>query len=980
MKSLFLALVVTVVLGAAFLFSRTGPDSDSGAAGLDGPGTAQAATPVLADSPELDAVEENDQSTRDQAPALAAPKASGESSQASVEDEPVAMATLRGRITDADGVGLGGGEVEAKAPFRGLSMMPQDEVARTEAKDDGSFLLSVRAGDLSVSFGADGYAPHRQSVSAGPGQTVDLGDVRLPEGVKISGRVTNDRGLPVEGAQIHRPVVSDGAMIQLGVLGALASTTDAGGYFEILRQAVGPFEFTVDHAEHLRGSFEGSTKSPGEVAHGIEVTLAKGVSIAGNVVDLPDDVVPNTLHAFARMESSGGRIMAFDFGGGFDSSGRRSSPVADDGSFQILGLKPGTRYEVWVQASRNTWRSGVRRSEHVKAQSGDTGVRVTYREGASVTLAILDEDGAAVANPTIRGGFEYERNFEDTEVDGDPGTHALRHIWPPTDNTSFNLTIEARGFETFSRKGIDLVAHGEVDLGTITLKPKPQLEVTVLDGTTGRPVEGARVSLQEVTDGSTSGAVRFSASVSADMDEVDDLADLDFSMLGKEVQVTDEDGKCTLDVEPGTSMHVDVVHAGYAEMRTDPVRIGPGTAMTESTVKLLPGGSVSVLVRDPEGHPLPGARVERRREEGRPSPSKVVTGKDGTALLTGLEPGVHGLRLAEKKGSGGIVMMANMPGADSGAPWTEVTVEPGLTVEATLQAEPPMHVVGTITEAGAPLAGAKVSLRGTGPMSGFPGILGGSGSATTDARGRFRLENVKGGDSKLVISHGSRAMDYEHALEVEAGENEVNLDLGVTIVEGTVRDHEGDPLAGAKVKVAREAQSGSRAMVSFVMTTDDGDGGGGTFFSGGPGEPEPVMTDSEGRYSLRGVQAGVDIAVSATADGYDTAKSEPFKVDAGEVRGGVDLAFVLTGSIQIQVEGGAGGMIAILRRRGAGIRDPRIENFSGTAKTIEGLAPGTWTVSLSSLGGPDARFTPEELEIEVEAGETSQANFERVGR
>lgn len=327
-----------------------------------------------------------------------------------------------------------------------------------------------------------------------------------------------------------------------------------------------------------------------------------------------------------------------------------------------------------------------------------------------------------------------------------------------------------------------------------------------------------------------------------------------------------------------------------------------------------------------------------------------------------------------------MVIFAGLPGGDRGAPWTEVTVEPGETAEAFLRAEPPMHVVGRVTEAGVPLTGAKVSLRAAESPLGFPSFLGGGDSSTTDARGRFRIEDVKGGAATLVIAHATRAMDYEHSLEVEFGENEVELDLGVTIVEGIVRDHGGEPLAGAKVRVDREAASSSRTMVSVVMTTDEGDEAGETFVSGGANGPEPVFTDSEGRYQLRGVQAGVEFTVSATADGYDTAKSEALTLDGGEVRSHVDLAFVMTGSIRIEVDGGQGRKMAILRRRGGSAQAPRIEPFTGPSKTIEGLAPGTWTVQLNAMGVAGARFSPDELEVEVTAGEEAQAAFERVGR
>lgn len=978
MKPLFLVLLVSIALGAAYLFTRSGLESDPAAAGLGATSGDLTVAPAEMDSPRLDAVAQGDGSDRGQAQAaIPATKRGGtKPAAAAFRTEPEVTGIIRGRITDADGVGLAGGDVHAQ-PARGLlSNRRRDQAARTKAEDDGRFELTVPAGSLRLVIGLDGYAPMTQSAEARSGETVDLGDVRLAHGVRISGRVTNDRGLPVEGASLHRQVESSGGLIQLGALGALAATTDAGGHFEILRQAPGPFRFAVDHADHLRGSLEGATEFAGEVAHGLEVVLEQGVSIAGIVLELPEDLEATSFRALARREGAGPDAGAFMFDSAFDSSNERSGTVAKDGSFEIRGLAPAARYEVWIQLAERAWASGVRRSERVAARSGDTGVRVAYSEGASLIFALQGQNGEPVSEPTIRGGFSFQREFEGTALSEVEGTHALRHIWSPEVPKPFQITVEARGFETYKHDGVTIPARGEVDLGVITLKPKPQLEVTVLDASTGAPVEGAKVSLEKVSTARATGTRITSRSVSIDLG---DASEFDFSMLGKDVQTTDEEGKCTLDVEPGTSVHVDVVHSNFSEIRTDPVRIGSGKAITETLVKLLPGGSVNVLVTDHLGSPVQSAKVQRRGEDDRPSPTRVSTGPDGRALLTGLAPGVHGLRLAANSLGGGMVAIPGLVTGDAGAPWTEVTVEPGATTDTVLRAEPPMHVVGTITEAGVPLAGAKIRLRGAASTPGFPSFLGGGDSTKTDARGRFRLEDVKGGASTLVVAHATRAMDYEHSLEVEAGENEVDLDLGVTIVEGVVLDHGGEPLAGAKVKVSRPAAAGTRAVVSFVMTTDDGDEAGDTFISGGSGEPEPVFTDADGRYSLRGVQAGVEFAVSATADGYDTAKSESLTLDGGEVRSDVDLAFVLTGSIRIDVERGQGRAMAILQRRGGSVTRPRIEPFSGVSKTVDGLAPGIWTVRLNSMGAADARFAPEEHEVEVIAGEEAQAVFERTG-
>ena len=142
-------------------------------------------------------------------------------------------------------------------------------------------------------------------------------------------------------------------------------------------------------------------------------------------------------------------------------------------------------------------------------------------------------------------------------------------------------------------------------------------------------------------------------------------------------------------------------------------------------------------------------------------------------------------------------------------------------------------------------------------------------------------------------------------------------------------------------------------------------------------ESEPSVTDFEGRYRLRGVTADVELAVKASADGFDDAKSEPFTVSKGSIKEGVDVQFAEPGSLRIEVEGGTGMLLGMVRRKDASAgTPPRVEALTGGSAEIKNLAPGTFTVTIQSTGGEELELDPASVEVEVKAGETATASFQ----
>ena len=979
MRSILLLLAVVLVAGGVLLFVPTDAPAPAGAiaessdAGSAGSGDALTAGPD--ELAEVAPAEEE----RAEAPIAkrieAAPDAAVASGSTEQAERP--PGAIVGLVTDQDGEPLAGAEVQLVGGGGLLLLLPDmGEGSGSTTDDDGRFRIEARAGRHDLTVGADRYAPFEQSVDLIPGRDTDVGEVQLAPGVRIVGRVLDDRGRPVEGARITRPMKRSGGLIRIGSSGALAAETDADGRFEILRQAIGPFEFGVDHPAYPRGEFEGVTERPGELVSGIEVTLRVGARISGRATGALEE----GLRVAARRARSSAEGVPAELDGAFVGIGgdTRRGEVEADGSFAVQGLVEGEVYEVWLERPRRRFDGTARRSERVRATAGDAGVVLACSQGASIRVTVKGPGGEPVPDARISGGVEWFGPLGDLEIDEATGTYVARHLWPSDAETPYGLRIEATGYQPFEDQRVRLIAGEVTDLGVVTLAARPQLLVTVTDAATGRPVEGAQVSVTKVRAAGAPGRISFSTSFSATDEDGVDLDDLPFGRTSTG-GVTDEDGLCSVDVTPGERVWVDVTHPGFAEERHGPLTLDADRSEFEASVGLGPGGSVRVSVLDHTGAPLPAAKVEVRGDDGRPSRDPGTADERGEALFEGLAAGPYGFRIGDSSPSTGMVLFAGGPGAGDSGGWTEVTVLAGEEVSLVLQAEQPCSLTGRITEAGVPLAGATVRMRAADdPFGGIGFLLPGGLSATTDARGRYRLEDVDPGESILVVEHATRAMNHEESLEIERGDNDRDVDLSITTIAGRVVGPDGEPVPGARVEAKRRSDGPQgRAMVSFVVAgSDDEDGA--AFIGGAPGGPDTARTDEDGRYLLRGVQPGATLVVEAAAKGLDRTRSEELVLAAGDRREDVDLAFVQTGSLVIVVEGADGPLIAIMTRRGESAREPRIERLDGASTTVDGLEAGTWAVRVNAIGvggGGAQRITPEQQQVDVTSGETATVTF-----
>ena len=1000
---LLLAALAGLLVGAFLLVGRGDPK----------PETAGGETPAApADAAEdrgpaieiaaLDGTGIDAESTRAATPAAAAP---GPAAAPARKAKPTVA--LAGRVVGNLGKPIEGATVYA-AERNEITELPLDEVdpvrdawvrrVETVTDAEGRFRLEPEAGaKVALAVRAPGFAPLDRDFSISTRER-DLGDLAMDASVILSGRVLTAAGRPIEGARIARLSSRSEAFVFPGrPRGVTVAETDAQGHFRIDQLAAGPWNLLVSEEDHPDLVQSGETERPGTVESDLVFTLADGAQIRGRLVGAPEGTAGKLLvRAVPRAGEEG---TAFDNPPAF-ATGPRLAKCADDGTFVLKGLRRDENYRLVARESNREPFGGVR-SASVNARSGDLAVELVYQPDTAVVFQVVDaKTDRPIVNLDVQAGRAFLlplldevgraiRNFPEGKVrygSLPPSTRGAGRSAAGGDAGSVKLRIEAAGYQVFERSDIAVFEGRDNDLGILRLEPAPVVAVLVLDAGSKAPVEGAQVSLLEEKPEEGVFGARIGMSIEDDSDEGEIFA------VGTAQRArTGADGRAVVTSLPGKVARIRVRHPGHCESRSEPIAL-PEKEDLEHTVHLGVGGSVTVLVVDPRGTPVSGAGVDHEGPDRKAadmvlSNASLRTDSEGRLLFEHLAPGTHRFRIGggsaggvfNMEGGGHAVVRRVVRGGSSESEgWATVEVAEASEETVRLVAPEKGSLAGRITEAGKPLANATVRLAEKGST---PTPFGDDGpSARTDGTGDYEIDGVEEGEYTLSVTHASRAMGFESDARVRPGENRLDLDLPVAIVEGTVTGDDGKPAAGVRVRAERASPTGRR-MTMAVMVTADGSGDP-EVMVGSPGSEARATTDETGHYTLRGVLADVDLVVQADPKDAQPARSETFKVKPDETRKNIDLKLERGGTIQIAVQRGgkpAGGFIArAVLVDGDPVPKIQFVGPSGGSK-FNGLKPGKWRISLDPIqgAGPDAgEAAIPDQEVEVRVGETAKASFD----
>ncbi len=275
-------------------------------------------------------------------------------------------------------------------------------------------------------------------------------------------------------------------------------------------------------------------------------------------------------------------------------------------------------------------------------------------------------------------------------------------------------------------------------------------------------------------------------------------------------------------------------------------------AVTESgplEIMLAPySATLSVVVLDHDGNPLPRARITLAPKDGGGSTMSGMTGFNGQMSFASLRPGTYQVYAWESAAQNVPQTPDYLKGfesrakavtvGESGRATVEVTAIPASENGGTAAPTPPAGARGSLAGrvvngvSGGPIEGAAISLRGQSILTNQPQAMQGT-NAVSDDQGRFAFPDLTPGSYTLTAQQqrfvaAGAGLPVNPLAQVIVGEGQqvsayvVKL-IPAGVIAGTVTDESGEPFLGARVQIFRyRNDAGQRRLVTAGATqTDD---------------------------------------------------------------------------------------------------------------------------------------------------------------
>ena len=617
-------------------------------------------------------------------------------------------------------------------------------------------------------------------------------DLRLAPASSIAGTVTDATSRkPIGGARVAAFAGAAGP----GASPKRRTTTDASGRFRAGPLLPGRYAVRAERQGYLATSLAAVDVRAGGVGSAA-IALAPAASVAGRVVDEKGKPVAG---ARVRIARGGGAGRAWRPGAAPGAA--RETVTGPDGTFR---LEPLTRANgETLEASKSGYVSAERALTLASGQAL-TGVSLALRTGLSARGRVTDQQGAALAGAEVRVAPADERggrrgfrggpadNAPDATTGGD-GAFVVSGL----EQGAYRVTVTRDGYAPKTAPSLPVQAKAATVWPPIVLSRGAGVAGTVKDGA-GHPVIGAGVGL--------------------------------FSDGGMLMTTTDASGAFRFDnLPPGRPGLLSVAALGFAPARRPATAPADGLAIVLGKDGTLRGRVADADTGDPirdfsvSWYNRPPGGGGRGFGGGGGGPlaagagSQDVHSDDGTFEVEGVPPGTWTVTAAAP---------GYRPADVAGVEVAEAEVKEGVALG--------LHrggtVTGRVTDAvtGGPVANASVSFAAAGAS---PGGGLASPAATTDADGRFTLDNLPAGKSTITASQP----DYETASK------DVDPSATPDVTIGLGR--------GAEITGAVVAGSGGAAPSGVtVQLTPEGD-------TGGPGS-QTTQADSGGAFHFDHLSAG----------------------------------------------------------------------------------------------------------------------------
>ncbi|MCA1824623.1 MAG: carboxypeptidase regulatory-like domain-containing protein [Frankia sp.] len=310
----------------------------------------------------------------------------------------VTAATISGRVTSASS-GMPVGNICVSAEDAGT----QRPVASVRSASDGSYTLAATYVDRYYGHALTFFLG--RSVGVGDGQALTGIDEALDSAGSLSGTLTDDRGLPVDGLCVSLTVPDyeyspTQRIIRSDAAGHYRATNLPAGSFHVQARACGSLDYVPTYYPQgfLRSSAAPVTVSAGADTPGVDIAASRAGTVTGSARRPDGSTVP-------------GLCVVVHAGNTAVSEGDRGATTDAQGSYTVVGAVPGSRlvefHDCASSASPSVWypdklNPGDATRVEVPAGGVVAGIDGVIDSGATMSGVVTDTAGAPVDSACVR--------------------------------------------------------------------------------------------------------------------------------------------------------------------------------------------------------------------------------------------------------------------------------------------------------------------------------------------------------------------------------------------------------------------------------------------------------------------------------------------------------------------------------------------------------------------------------------------------